>query len=434
MKRYLIALLVICLVGVFNLTFAQATGEGSPVSGEATSATDEAGLKLLIDFDTYQKAINDLKGNTVARYAGDVPEGLKNVVNPGQPRLYSDDRYEVQVGSIYEEKDNLRQKGVDVLDLKADVWRDKYGALEYAVTKDDMHLDNWLVELNSSANTIVNRSKSYCRQVQITRGPETGRKVLGVRIHFPNHHYNAFAKIKAPFPFLVYDSAGKELRWGKAPNTAIPSDKYNDKNYNNGVLYNVGQLKYIRCTVSGRNYNNAVSVRLKDVNGDVREYFLGYLNFAGWRTLVWKNPNYITQVDQREIFRIPLYPMERPYVAFDSFILYRSGLELGGNFVAYIKDIWVDHDLAISPEEEAYIDIEDDEIWMILRDKNMDRSIKERKNFADRIDVIKQEKARMARPYTAFPENPFTTHKPVTNDNANGSVFPQAGTTTTPAN
>ena len=279
MKRYLIALLVICLVGVMNLTFAQtdpATGTTSN-TGEATSATDEAGLKLLIDFDTYQKAINDLQGNIVARYAGDVPEGLKNVVNPGQPKLYSDDRYEVQVGNIYEEKDNLREKGVNVLDLNADVHRDKFGALEYAVTKDDMHLDNWLVELNSSANTIINRSKSYCRQVQVTRGPEKGRKVLGVRIHFPKHHYNAFAKIKAPFPFLVYDSAGKELRWGKAPNTAIP-DKYTPKNYNNGVLYNVGQLKYIRCTVSGRNYNNAVSVRLKDVNGDVKEYFLGYLN------------------------------------------------------------------------------------------------------------------------------------------------------------
>lgn len=430
MKRYLIALLVISLVGLFNVAFAQTdpatTGTTTNTGTAGQAATDEAGLKLLIDFDVYQIAINNLKGNVVSRYkdAANLPDGL--VV--GQPIQFTDDRFKVEETNIYDAKDILRDRNTNTLDLNnAEIRRDRFGALEYAVTKDDMHLDNWLVDLNSSANTITNRVNSYCKQVQITKGSENGRKVLGIRIHFPTHHYNAFAKIKPPYPFLVYDAAGKELKWGKGPN-ALPQEatakKYSEINFNNGVLYNVGQLKYLRATVSGRNYNNAVAVRLRDNADNVKEYFLGYLNYAGWRTLVWKNPNYISQVDHREIFRIPLYPMERPYIAFDSFIIYRSGLEVGGNFVCYIKDVWVDYDLAISPEEEAYIDIEDDEIWMILRDKYMVRSEKERKNFADRIELIKQEKARMFRPNLKLEENPATKHVAVDEANAIGSVSP----------
>jgi hypothetical protein len=464
MKRYVIALLVITLVGVFNLQFAN-----------GQKVTDEAGLKLLIDFDVYQLAINKMKGYVVARYGVDSASFTVNGkqiddtklaqegIMKGQPIIFNDGRYAVKKdGYIYKNDDLLRnpQPGESIeayrsrlLQNDPTLTRDKHGALEYAVTRDDMHLDKWLVELNSSANTIKNRANSYCKQVVVSypdQGGEKGRKVLGIRIHFPNHNYNAYAKISPPYPFYVYDAAGKELKWqdrkdlvtelvsdikARIPNSETTYIKVDpDTNeerviFNNGVLYNVGQIKTITSYIAGRNYKNGLAIRLRDNSDEVKEYFLGYMNYSGWRKLAWRNPNYITEVDHREIFRIPLYPMERPYRVFDSFIIYRSGLEIGGNFVCYIKDVWVDYDLAIAPQEDVF-DIEDDDIWMILRDKNMIENEKERKKFADKIDIRKQEEARMKRSHLTYPDNPGTKHEQVKpdDDKSIGSVFPKEGT------
>jgi len=92
--------------------------------------------------------------------------------------------------------------------------------------------------------------------------------------------------------------------------------------------------------------------------------FLGYLDFDGWRTLTWENPNYITDVKQRDLRRTPLYPETMPSVKFNSFTIYRHGSQIGGDFVTYIKDVQMVYDLAVL---EAERDINDEAAWGILQ-------------------------------------------------------------------
>jgi hypothetical protein len=325
--------------------------------------------------------------------------------------------------------------------------KNEFGAPVYTITVEDLKLNNWLVELNSSANVIENRRFSYAMEVKSFKnfypdypsalsedgrytadtadgsrtrlddatgyyapGEPLYRKYLGVRVHFPSHTYNAYAVVRPPYNLPVFDVAGKQL----IISYEGPVDKDNPPKMEmagggtiiandqliptkNGVLHNVGTIKYIKARVSGRNFHNGFAIRLRDQNEEVTEYFLGYLDYPGWRTLIWKNPNYITAVPQRDIFRIPLYPQERPYRIFDSVVFYRNGNDLGGDFVSYVWDIMVDYDLAVSPDEYEAIDINDDYYWKILRDINVSRMMQNSGRFAERLNLIKQEYARVRR-------------------------------------
>jgi hypothetical protein len=60
--------------------------------------------------------------------------------------------------------------------------------------------------------------------------------------------------------------------------------------------------------VKGLNFPHGLSVILKDHNGNEKLMFMGYLNFDGWRELRWDNPQYISDVRNRELRIDPLYP------------------------------------------------------------------------------------------------------------------------------
>ena len=92
--------------------------------------------------------------------------------------------------------------------------------------------------------------------------------------------------------------------------------------------------------------------------------FLGYLDFDGWRPRQWINPNYVSDVKQRDLRKTPLYPETMPSIKFDSFTIYRQGSQIGGDFVTYIKDVQMVYDLAVL---EAKRDINDEAIWGILQ-------------------------------------------------------------------
>lgn len=210
------------------------------------------------------------------------------------------------------------------------------------------------------------------------------RACLGIRVHFPTHWFNAWAKVTPPFEINAYqqprlDQSGKQrfahLRAGEV------------RNVQNGVVDNVGELKWISITVAGRNYNNSIAIRLKDQNDQVQEYFMGYLNFPGWRNLTWRNPNYIESVSHREIFRLPLYPREIPYRKFDSFIIYRQGDQLGGDFVCYVQKIDMNYDLAIP--SDFVQQLEDEPVWGILSEKSWKRAEREAVRNAEVIDLRK---------------------------------------------
>lgn len=214
--------------------------------------------------------------------------------------------------------------------------------------KVDLSIENWAVKLAPSSASPENRVLSYTKPVYSTKMESD---VLGMRVHFPTAPFNSWAKLVPPFEIPFYEDVEGEEGEGS-------------KFINKGVLRNVGTIKSLSVRVTGRNYPHGFSVSLKDEQDTVREMFLGFLDFDGWKTLTWENPNYITDVKQRDLVRKPLYPESMPSIKFDSFTVYRHGSQIGGDFVLYIKDVQIIYDLAILETER---DINDEEIWGILQ-------------------------------------------------------------------
>src|SRR5690606_28330923 len=109
---------------------------------------------------------------------------------------------------------------------------------------------------------------------------------------------------------------------------------------------------------------------LQDQNNVQNEYFLGYLNFDGWRTLTWNNPNYIQEVRNREIKTYPLYPNSVPSIKLIGFRIYKDSAAIGGDIVTYIKDVTVTYDKAVL---ELQSDINEEAIWGILSEREQNR-------------------------------------------------------------
>jgi hypothetical protein len=214
--------------------------------------------------------------------------------------------------------------------------------------KVDLNLDNWAVKLAPSSASAENRILSFAKPVS---SRQMDGDVLGVRVHFPTAPFNSWAKIMPPFEIPFYeDSPGDAIGEGS-------------KFVNKGVLRNVGTIKSVSMRITGRNFPHGISISLKDEQDTVREMFMGYLDFDGWRTLTWDNPNYITDVKQRDLRRKPLYPETMPSIKFESFTIYRHGSRIGGDFVTYLKDVTMIYDLAVLERER---DINDEEAWGIL--------------------------------------------------------------------
>ncbi|PKL11780.1 MAG: hypothetical protein CVV50_05235 [Spirochaetae bacterium HGW-Spirochaetae-6] len=246
---------------------------------------------------------------------------------------------------------------------------------QFKITVDDMKIDKWVVELNSSARSV--KSKIYSQTKKVTTKGLVGgapRTVLGARIHFPTWPFAAWARISPPFEFPTYGEDGQFA------------------NKNNGLVENTGDIYQLSVEVNGRNYNNAFIVRMKNQNEEVEEYFMGYLFFEGWRRLIWKNPHYVTNVDLREIMRLPLYPRSVPYKKLDSFVVYRHGDQWGGDFVIYVANVNVTYDLAILEEER---DVDDEAVWKIVAEQTKMKQERERKLNAELLDLRRREEAKM---------------------------------------
>ncbi len=317
-------------------------------------------------------------------------------------------QFETLVGKDYVSKkvykpDQQRNKPYKDRDIKnKDQIDPKTLAPVFNITAEDLQYKNWTVELNSSSNSVHNRRWSYAKKVTLIKpyqgervskedkgglrkGIGHGAYVLGARIHFPKNHYNAYAKISPPFELRAYDEDGR----------VVPRQK---EGKFIGIIDNVGEIKKITLDVSGRNFRNGVAVRLKDNTDTVKEYFMGYVYFANWRRLTWNNPNYITSVDHRTLFRVPLYPMEIPHVKFDSLIVYRPGqfgqFE-GGDFVIYFRkiDMWFDY--AVAPTWFDDLDIDDELQWKILTKRAAEQKRKEELKFREQIELRRQEAQKM---------------------------------------
>ena len=157
-------------------------------------------------------------------------------------------------------------------------------------------------------------------------------------------------------------------------------------------MKNVGVLKSVEMTVYGSNFPNGVGVILKDQDEKEMTIYMDHLQFDGWRKLVWNNPNYITEVRNRELRKFPLYPKSEPFMKLVGLIVYRDSMQEGGDIVTYFKDIEITYDLALL---ETQRDINDEAIWGILTERQEARKRAELRRVGD-IQVLRSlEKEKM---------------------------------------
>jgi hypothetical protein len=256
---------------------------------------------------------------------------------------------------------------------------------EKAAMKTSLALGNWGVTLASSSRSVKNQSDTMTRESPISakakpfNGEEiANKKVLGVRIHFPVESFNSWAIVQPSFDIPAY--ADKTTLQGDKLVVDAKDAGRGEKFNGFGVVKNVGVLKSLSVTAYGANFPNGLGVVLQDQDGNEQVMFMDYLQFDGWRTLTWNNPNYIVEVRNRELRKYPLYPKSTPHVKLMGIIIYRDAAQEGGDFITYVKDIKITYDKAIIETER---DINDEVIWNILQSRYEARRMAELKRLGN---------------------------------------------------
>lgn len=237
---------------------------------------------------------------------------------------------------------------------------------EKGYMKTSLAISNWEVELTSSSRTVTNQAKSYVLPAPVKQDERIhedyrGKTVLGVRIHFPEDPFNSHAIVRPPFEIPAYEAIDE-------------NDLYGSKYDGWGVVKNVGVLKTLSVTIRGRNFANGLGIILKDSNNKEQIIYMNALNFDGWKTLTWNNPNYINDVRNRELTLAPMYPRLVPHYKLIGLVVYKDATQEGGDFITYIKDISMTFDKAVL---ELETDIDDEALWRILGEREEARRVLE---------------------------------------------------------
>ncbi len=271
---------------------------------------------------------------------------------------------------------------------------------ELANMKSSLALGNWRIQLASSSRTVERQSLCYTKEAQTTSNlkefqgdPMDQRTVMGVRINFPTSAFNSYAIIKPPFEIQAYQD--KEVLNGNRLEPDPASVNKADKFDGYGVIKNVGTIKEITVDVYGANYPHALEVILMDETYTEKQYHITNLDYEGWGRRTWVNPNYIIDVRNREVKKYPLYPRAVPYVKFIGFVVYRDASSLGGDFITYFKDVRLTYDKAVKGMDEATMQINDEAIWGIIKDRNEKRKQTEYKRMGNRMVLQSIEKGLM---------------------------------------
>ncbi len=238
----------------------------------------------------------------------------------------------------------------------------RYTEEEKAAMNTSLYVDNWGVKLSSSSRTVTNDTLSYVRSVTVGDGAKdyAGEQVMGIRVHYPEGDFNSYAWVEPPFAIPAYATSPVQE---DAPKGA-QFDGF-------GVLKNVGVIKSIKVNVYGMNYPMHMAVVLVDESEQTQQIPMGHLQFDGWRTLTWDNPNYVTEVRNRELSKFPLYPRTAPSVTLDSLQFYRDAMHEGGDFITYVKDVKVIYDLAVIQDVDT--DLDHEATWGILAAREEER-------------------------------------------------------------
>jgi hypothetical protein len=237
---------------------------------------------------------------------------------------------------------------------------------ERLAMKTSLAIENWEVELASSSRSVTNAARSMTKAVVVNDDAArfAGDTILGVRVHFPDEAFNSYAVVKPPFEIPAYMQ--RTTLQGDGTLIADEADLRGTKFDGYGVVKNVGVIKSITVNVYGNNFPNGFSIVLKDQNDEEQQIFMNYMDFDGWRELTWNNPNYISEVRDREIRRFTLYPQAEPMRKIDSIVFYKNASQPGGDFIAYIKDVTITYDKAVLDTSR---DINEEEVWGILGER-----------------------------------------------------------------
>lgn len=252
-----------------------------------------------------------------------------------------------------------------------------FTAEQKSVMKTSLAITNWLVELASSSQNVTNKSLSFTREA----ASKQFEKVLGIRVHFPVEPFQSWAKIKPPFEIPAYepqaDVADDGAISAKADggNGVTGPSRFED---GFGVVKNVGTIKQLAVNVYGLQFPYSLSVILIDNTGKEHIMSLGAINFDGWGELTWNNPQYVQDVRSRDLRIYPLYPESSPFVKFGGFLVQRDAAQVGGDFVAYFKDVRVIYDKAVLDTDR---DIDDESTWNIITDRERAKQKFEMSNF-----------------------------------------------------
>jgi len=255
-----------------------------------------------------------------------------------------------------------------------------------AAMKTSLAIENWVVTLASSSQNVINEAASMVKPATVRQGAAqfAGQTVMGVRVHFPTEPYNSWAMIAPPFDIPAYmDKTSVDANGNLV--TAANQQGLGDKFDGYGVVKNVGTLKSVSVNVMGLNYPESLSVVLTDQNNEQQEIPLGNLNFDGWRTLTWNNPNYVSEVRNRQLRSYPLYPNLTPYRKLTGFLVYRDAAQIGGDFISYIKDVSITYDKAVLNLQS---DINNEQVWGILQNREQARRDAEFKRLGN-IQVLR---------------------------------------------
>jgi hypothetical protein len=286
---------------------------------------------------------------------------------------------------------------------------------QLAVMKTSLAPPNWEVRLSSSSRTVENIRDSFVR----SSDSQQWGKVMGVRVHYPLGPNYAKAWVVPPFeipafePMANVDADGNIEPAGgdgivgpsrfEAPSGADGKVDRAQPAY--GVVKNVGTLKSIEVNAYGLNFPHGLSVILIDSQGVQRTYFMGYLNYEGWKPLRWNNPQYISEVRNRELRIYPLYPYATPFIKFGGFILHRDADAIGGDFISYFKDVKIIYDRAV-PDLDSR-DINDEAMWHIIYDRETEKKIFEMERFGHNqvLRYLEEQKRAKEDAFTPTPAN-----------------------------
>ncbi len=292
---------------------------------------------------------------------------------------------QLQADCVNDENDNATQNKRTVLDFSvaagASFTEDQKGLM-----KTSLALPEWEIKLNSSARNVGSLADSRVVAAPVKESakvPFAGKEVMGVRVVFPTIACNSSAKIVPPFIIPAYEPLSDADDNGvrqeptdeeKASGKTLFEDGF-------GVVKNVGTIKAISVTTMGMNFPHALYVLLSDTDGVERRYFMGYLGFDGWKSLVWNNPQYLSEIRQREIRIYPIYPRGLPFVKFEGFQVTRDAAHTGGDFIGYFKDVKVIYDKAVLVTDR---DIADEDLWGIVTKKENARQTAEMQRFGNK--------------------------------------------------